>query len=42
MIFQPDDARLCVPKLTRYNFAAPLIEEDAPITSEPDAMVAAR
>lgn len=40
--FQPDDARLCVPRLTRYNFAAPLIEEDAPITSEPDAMVAAR
>jgi len=40
--FEPDDARLCVPKLVRYNFAAPLIEEAAPITSEPDAMVAAR
>jgi len=40
--FEPDDASLCVPKLIRYNFAAPLIEEDAPITSEPDAVVAAR
>jgi broad specificity phosphatase PhoE len=40
--FQPDDAALCVPNLLRYNFAAPLIEEDAPITSEPDAVVAAR
>jgi 2,3-bisphosphoglycerate-dependent phosphoglycerate mutase len=40
--FEPDDARDCVPRLLRYNFAAPLIEEDAPITSEPDAMVAAR
>ncbi|MDB5699380.1 MAG: histidine phosphatase family protein [Alphaproteobacteria bacterium] len=40
--FEPDDAKLCVPKLVRYNFAAPLIEEATPITSEPDAMVAAR
>jgi len=40
--FQPDDAMLCAPKLVRYNFAAPLIEERAPITSEPDAVVAAR
>lgn len=40
--FEPDDAKACVPKLTRYNFAAPLIEEAAPVTSEPDAMVAAR
>jgi broad specificity phosphatase PhoE len=40
--FQPDDAKMCVPKLTRYNFAAPLIEEQAPITSAPDAVVAAR
>lgn len=40
--FEPDDAKLCVPKLVRYNFAAPLVEEHAPITSEPDAMVAAR
>ena len=28
--------------LLRYNFAAPLVDEDAPITSEPDAVVAAR
>jgi broad specificity phosphatase PhoE len=40
--FEPDDARLCVPKLLRYNFAAPLLEEHAPLTSEPDAMVASR
>jgi broad specificity phosphatase PhoE len=40
--FEPDDAQLCVPKLVRYNFAAPLIEEAAPVTSAPDAMVAAR
>lgn len=40
--FEPDDAKLCVPKLVRYNFAAPLIEEATPVTSEPDAMVAAR
>jgi probable phosphoglycerate mutase len=41
--FEPDgDDRLCAPKLVRYNFAAPLIEEQAPVTSEPDAMVAAR
>ena len=40
--FVPDDAQLCVPRLHRYNFAAPLIEEAAPVTSAPDAMVAAR
>jgi len=40
--FEPDDAKDCVPRLSRYNFAAPLIEEAAPVTSEPDAMVAAR
>ncbi len=40
--FEPDDARFCAPKLIRYNFAAPLIEEAAPVTSEPDAMVATR
>lgn len=40
--FEPDDAKSCVPKLVRYNFAAPLIEESAPITSEPDAKVATR
>ena len=40
--FEPDDAKDCVPHLVRYNFAAPLIEEHAPVTSEPDAMVATR
>jgi probable phosphoglycerate mutase len=40
--FEPDDAKACVPRLTRYNFAAPLIDEAAPVTSAPDAMVAAR
>jgi broad specificity phosphatase PhoE len=39
--FEPADEK-CVPALARYNFAAPLIEEQAPVTSEPDAMVAAR
>jgi probable phosphoglycerate mutase len=40
--FLPDEAKACVPRLARYNFAAPLIEEAAPVTSEPDAMVATR
>jgi broad specificity phosphatase PhoE len=40
--FEPDDASACAPRLARYNFAAPLIEEEAAVTSEPDAMVAAR
>ena len=40
--FEPDVADGCEPKLVKYNFAAPLIDENAPITSEPDAMVAAR
>ena len=41
--FEPDgDDKLCAPKLVRYNFAAPLIDDQAPVTSAPDAMVAAR
>jgi broad specificity phosphatase PhoE len=40
--FEPDDATACVPKLVRYNFAAPLIEDAAPVTSAPDKMMAAR
>jgi broad specificity phosphatase PhoE len=40
--FEPDDAHACMPRLVRYNFAAPLIDEAAPVTSEPDAMVATR
>jgi probable phosphoglycerate mutase len=39
--FEPDD-KDCVPALVRYNFAAPLIEEAAPVTSAPDKMIAAR
>jgi probable phosphoglycerate mutase len=40
--FEPDDAKLCVPQLVRYNFAAPLKREAAPVTDEPDLMVATR
>jgi 2,3-bisphosphoglycerate-dependent phosphoglycerate mutase len=40
--FEPDDAKQCAPRLVRYNFAAPLIEDSAPVTSAPDAMVATR
>jgi len=40
--FEPDDAKHCVPRMVRYNFAAPLVEEAAPVTSAPDAMVATR
>jgi probable phosphoglycerate mutase len=40
--FEPDDAKQCVPRLVAYNFAAPLEDDNAPVTSAPDAMVAAR
>ncbi|MFN3944127.1 MAG: histidine phosphatase family protein [Allosphingosinicella sp.] len=40
--FEPDDARACMPRLVRYNFAAPLIEDHAPLTAEPDAIRGAR
>ncbi|MBA3675828.1 MAG: histidine phosphatase family protein [Sphingosinicella sp.] len=40
--FQPDDAKLCVPRLTRYNFAAPLTDEQAPVTAEPDRITGVR
>jgi broad specificity phosphatase PhoE len=40
--FEPDDATQCAPRLVRYNFAAPLIEDAAPVTSAPDKMMAAR
>ena len=40
--FDCSDPLGCQPQLVRYNFAAPLFEDNAPITSEPDAMVAAR
>src|SRR3954469_15519782 len=40
--FEPDDERTCVPKLVRYNHAAPLIEEQAPVTAEPEEIMGAR
>lgn len=40
--FEPDDERACVPRLARYNFAAPLLEEQAPLTAEPDEIRGAR
>jgi broad specificity phosphatase PhoE len=40
--FDCSDPLGCQPKLLRYNLAAPLIEENAPITSAPDAIVAVR
>ena len=40
--FEPDDERACVPRLVRYNFAAPLVEEHAPVTAEPDAIMGTR
>jgi len=39
--FQPLELE-CAPKLSLWNHAAPFEQEDAPITSEPDAMVATR
>jgi broad specificity phosphatase PhoE len=40
--FEPDDDPLCAPELVRYNHAAPLLEEDAPLTAEPDEIMGAR
>ena len=40
--FEPDDERLCVPRLVRYKFAAPLREEQAPVTAEPDEIIGTR
>ena len=40
--FESDAAQLCVPRLVRYNFAAPLVEEHAPVTAEPEAITGAR
>ena len=40
--FEPDDERLCAPKLLRYNFAAPLAEEAAPVTAEPEEITGVR
>ncbi len=40
--FEPDCAEDCVPRLSRYNFVAPLEEANTPVTTAPDAKVAAR
>jgi broad specificity phosphatase PhoE len=41
--FEPDEERHCVPRLVRYNLAAPLIEDpEAAVTSEPDAITGTR
>jgi broad specificity phosphatase PhoE len=40
--FEPDDEQLCVPRLVRYNHAAPLLDEQAPLTAEPEEIMGAR
>ncbi|HYG30380.1 MAG TPA: histidine phosphatase family protein [Allosphingosinicella sp.] len=41
--FEPDDERECVPRLVRYNLAAPLIEDEkAKVTAEPDVIMGTR
>ncbi|MGZ8350117.1 MAG: histidine phosphatase family protein [Allosphingosinicella sp.] len=40
--FEPDDARECVPRLVRYNYTAPLVEENAPVTAEPEEIMGTR
>ncbi|MHC2086534.1 histidine phosphatase family protein [Methylobacterium sp. CM6244] len=40
--FQPEEKTTGKLRLERYNFVAPLFEAGAPVTSEPDANVAAR
>jgi len=40
--FEPDDERECAPSLVRYNFAAPAVREQAPVTAEPDEIVGTR
>ena len=40
--FEPDKQGLCVPKLTTWNLGAPLDEEGAPRTAEPDMMTGSR
>jgi broad specificity phosphatase PhoE len=37
-----DEDSLCEPKLVRYNHAAPLLEEAAPVTAEPEDIMGAR
>jgi hypothetical protein len=40
--FEPDEQGLCVPKLALWNHGAPLDEEGAPRTAEPDMMTGSR
>ena len=40
--FEPDDDALCSPQLLRYNHAAPLIDERAPLTAEPEEIMGTR
>jgi len=40
--FEPEDDALCTPRLVRYNHAAPLTEEHAPVTAEPEDIMGAR
>lgn len=40
--FEPDCLEGCLPSLRRYNFVAPLEQEGTPVTTAPDAKVAAR
>jgi probable phosphoglycerate mutase len=41
--FEPDDEKDCVPRLVRYNLAAPLIEDEkAAVTAEPDVITGTR
>ena len=41
--FEPDEESACVPRLVRYNHAAPLIEDPAAaVTAEPDVITGTR
>ena len=40
--FEPDPHGLCIPELSLWNYGAPLEEEGAAKTSEPDVMAGTR
>ena len=40
--FEEDESGGCVPRLVRYNHSVQMIEEDTPLTDEPDAITGAR
>ncbi len=40
--FEPDAKGLCIPELSLWNHGAPLEEEGAPKTAEPDVMTGTR